>query len=291
MANDRTTAEDTETPSAPGESWTDYYRGYSFSVNAEGEVWWQAYNGTDRLRLDPVPDDVVENLLEIKRQGGRIRITEGGDVLTRTEIAGTDDAYEALYVGSTDIDGRLVPPDDPSHSVALSPTGLQPGNLWSSVYDGAKYSFAGDQFWWHDAESKLRHPFADSFPDTIVTELRRLRPQGGSFRVTPQGDVLTQIPTDRSPSDVREQFRALPRPVKRVLQLRRNRGDVNMIPVYVGTLDAASRPIQVEEPTRLTDPLTEEEQASLEGWAAAVDSYESKKLSLDDHRVDSGEDP
>jgi len=290
MTNDRTTAEDAETPSAPGESWTDYYRGYSFSVNAEGEVWWQAYNGTDRLRLDPVPDDVVENLLEIKRQGGRIRITEGGDVLTQTEISGTDDAFEALYVGSTDIDGRLVPPDNPSHSVALSPTGLQPGNLWSSVYDGAKYSFAGDQFWWHDAESKLRHPFADSFPDTIVTELQRLRPQGGSFRVTPQGDVLTQIPTDRSPSDVREQFRELPRPVKRLLQLRRNRGDVDMIPVYVGTLDAVSRPIQVEEPTRLTDPLTEEEQASLEGWAAAVDSYESKKLSLDDHRVDSGDD-
>lgn len=291
MGSDNSSKKDSGSAPESGESWTDYYRGYSFSVNADGEVWWQAYNGTDRLRLDPVPDDVVEDFLAIKRQGGRIRITEAGDVLTRTEIAGADDAYEALYVGTADIDGRLVPPDDPSHSVAVSPTGLTPGNLWSSVYDGAKYSFAGDRFWWHDAESKLRHPFAAPLPDSIVSELRRLRPQGGSFRVTPRGDVLTQIPPERSPPDVREQFRELPRPVKRVLQLRRNRGDVDMIPVYVGTLDATHRPIHVEEPTRLTDPLTAEEQASLEGWAAAVESYESKELSPDDHRVDAGDDP
>ena len=290
MTTDRTSDADSEAASEPGESWTDYYRGYSFSVNAEGEVWWQAYNGTDRLRLDPAPDAILENLLGIKRQGGRIRVTEAGDVITRAEMAGADDAYEALYVGSTDLEGRLVPPDDPTHSVALSPTELQPGNLWSSVYDGAKYSFTGDRFWWHNAESKLRHPFADPLSDTIVSELRRLRPQGGSFRVTPQGDVLTQIPPDRSPSDVREQFRALPHPVKRVLQLRRNRGDVDMIPVYVGTLDATNRPIHVEEPTQLTDPLTDEEEASLEGWAAAVESYERKELSPDDHRVDPGDD-
>jgi len=63
-----------------------------------------------------------------------------------------------------------------------------------------------------------------------------------------------------------------------------------MIPVYVGTLDATNRPIHVEEPTQLTDPLTDEEEASLEGWAAAVESYERKELSPDDHRVDPGDD-
>mgnify|MGYP006875072291 FL=1 len=108
MVTDKSSETGDGDPSTPGDSWTDYYRGYSFSVNADGEVWWQAYNGTDRLRLDPVPDDVVENLLEMKRQGGRIRVTEAGEVVTRTEIAGSDDAYEVLYVGSTDIDGRLV---------------------------------------------------------------------------------------------------------------------------------------------------------------------------------------
>lgn len=274
----------------PGDAWDRYYRGYSLSVNADGEVWWQAYNGTDRLRLDPVPVNCVENLLEIKPQGGRIRVTESGTVITQSEIDGADDAYEALYVGDIDFDGRLVPSDDPSESVSLSPSGLKPGELWASVYDGAKYSFAGDQFWWHNAETKLRHTFVEPLPDHLVTELRQLRPQGGSFRITPAGDVLTQIPTQRSPPDVREQFRALPRVVKRVLQLRKNRGDVDMIPVYVGSLSAENRPITVEEPTRLTQPLTDEEQESLEGWASAVDSYEDKELSIDDHRIDEGGD-
>jgi hypothetical protein len=59
-----------------------------------------------------------------------------------------------------------------------------------------------------------------------------------------------------------------------------------MIPVYVGTLAADHRPIEVTEPTRLTDPLTDEEEASLEGWAAATDTYETEPLSTDDHRVD-----
>jgi hypothetical protein len=273
-------------PTNPGDEWPNYYRGYSLSVNADGEVWWQAYNGTDRLKLDPTPGGIVEDLLQLKRQGGRVRITESGTVLTRSEVEGDDDDYESLYIGEADVKGELVPPDDPSHAVPVAPTDLNPGELWSSVYDGAKYSFVGDRFWWHNPQTKRRHPFAAPLPSDIVEELRQLRPNGGSFRITPLGDVLTQIPTNRSPSDVREQFRALPRPVKRVLQLRRNRGNVDMIPVYVGTLDTDSRPIAVTEPTRLTDPLTEEEKRSLEGWAAA-DSQETMELSPDNHRVDS----
>ncbi len=284
--------EDTAHHSAtsPGDEWTGYYRGYSLSVNAEGTVWWQAYNGTDRLKLDPTPADLVEELLEVKRQGGRVRVTESGSVLTRLETESGGDDYEVVYVGETAFRGELVPSDEPSHSVPVSPSGLSAGQLWSSVYDGSKYSFTGDRFWWHNAETKRRHSFSEMLPSPIVSELQRLRPNGGSFRVTPQGDVLTQVPTGHSPADVREQFRALPRPVKRVLQLRRNRGNVDMIPVYVGSVDAEHRPIEVTEPTRLTDPLTPAEEASLEGWAAATDSYETTELSPDDHRVDTDDE-
>ena len=275
---------------APGDRWDEYYRGYSLSVNAEGEVWWQAYNGTDRLQLDKVQKNWEENLLSIKPQGGRVRVTESGTVITKSEIDGTDNTYETLYVGGMKFNGRLVPPDDPTESVSLSPAGLEPGDLWSSVYDGAKFSFAGDRFWWENAETKLRHTFVKPIKDEILNELQRLRSRGGSFRVTPRGDVLTQIPTDKSPPDVREQFRSLPKVVKRVLQLRKNRGDVDMIPVYVGTLDTDYRPIRVEEPTRLTDPLTDEEKESLEGWAAAVNSYDDEEISIDDHRIEEEDD-
>ena len=273
---------------SPGDGFPAHYRGYGLSANAEGEIWWQAYNGTDRLKLEPTPDGFVEDLLAVKRRGGTLRVTEAGRVIARREVetSGPDDDLETVYVGEFDLDGELVPPKEPGRSLPVSPDGLDAGDLWPSIYDGAEYSFNGERFWWENSETKLRHDFADALPRAITDELKSLRRDGGSFRITPHGDVLTQIPTAKSPPDVRDQFRDLPREVKRILQLRRDRGGVDMLPIYVGHLEASERPIPVEEPTRLTDPLSEQEEASLEAWAASMGSYEESDLSRDDHRFD-----
>lgn len=277
---------------SPGDEWPFHYRGYGLSANQDGEVWWQVYNGTDRLKLDPTPTGFVENLLRVKRNGGTVRVTEAGTVIAQLEIEtdGRSSDYETVYIGELDLDGELVPPEKPERSVPISPNGLDPGDLWTSIYDGAKYSFSGDRFWWQNGDTKLRHSFADTLPRGIVDELKRLRPEGGSFQITPVGDVLTQLPTAKSPQDVREQFRDLPRPVKRILQLRRDRGNVDKLPVYVGHLAPNDRPIEVEEPTRLTDPLSEQEEASLEAWAAHMGSYEESDLSEEDHQLDDTEE-
>ncbi|PGF14646.1 hypothetical protein CP556_20830 [Natrinema sp. CBA1119] len=221
-----------------------------------------------------------------------MRVTEAGTVIAQLEIEtdGRSNDYETVYIGELDLDGELVPPEKPERSVPISPNGLDPGDLWTSIYDGAKYSFSGDRFWWQNGETKLRHSFADTLPRGIVNELKQLRPEGGSFQITPVGDVLTQLPTAKSPPDVREQFRDLPRPVKRILQLRRDRGNVDKLPVYVGHLEPNDRPIEVEEPTRLTDPLNEQEEASLEAWAAHMGSYEESDLSEEDHQLDDTEE-
>lgn len=269
-----------------GDEWPFYYRGYGLRINAEGDVWWQAYNGTDRLDLEPVPSEFVEDFLELKRTGGRFRVTEGGAAITKLEKDDGSDDYETVYVGQLDLDGRLVPPDRSGHDVPISPNVPDPGDLWPSVYDGAQYSFNGDRYWWHDSETKLRHQFTEPLPRAISDQLDRLRTHGGRFVITPQGDVITQIPTAKTPADVRSQFRDLPRAVKRYLQLRRDRGNVDMVPVYVGHLPNEARPISVEEPIRLTDPLSEQEEASLEAWVASMGSYEESDLSTDDHRYD-----
>lgn len=277
---------------SPGDEWPFHYRGYGLSVNPSGDVWWQAYNGTDRFQLHPTPTKLVDTLLELKRMGGAIRATENGSVITQleNETNGQSSDYTTAYVGQLDFRGELVSPDETEHAVPVSPSGLAPGGLWTSVYDGAKYSFNGDRFWWQNGETHLRHSFADSLPRNIVDELKRLRPQGGSFMITPRGDVLTQIPNEKTPPDVREQFRDLPRPIKRILKLRRDRGNVHMLPVYVGRLEPGERPIVVEEPTRLTDPLSEQEEASLEAWAAGMGSYEERDISEDHHRSEPWEE-
>jgi hypothetical protein len=267
----------------PGDDWPHHYRGYQFSVSPSGDVWWQAYNGTDRLELKPTPDTIVDHVQELKRNGGRIHITEAGRALTKIET--DQDNWQEAYLGELDFQGNLVPTDTPSRRVTLTPTGLTPGDLWPSIYDGAKYSFSGDRFWWEHSDTNLRHSFANPLPQTLTDELKRLRPNGGSFRITPNGAVLTQIPTAKSPANVRDQFRDLPREIKRVLKLRRDRGNVDMLPVYVGTLSNADRPIEVKEPTRLSDPLSQQEEADLESWAASMDSYSETELDEDNHRL------
>jgi hypothetical protein len=284
--NDGATVESRINNLSCGDEWPFHYRGYGLSVNVEGDVWWQAYNGTDRLDLEPTPTGVIDEFLKLKPEGGALRVTEGGTAITLKESSGDSDDYETLYVGQFNLDGQLVPRDEPSQAIPVSPDGLDAGDLWTSVYDGSRYSFSGERFWWQDGEMKLRHSFAEQLPQKITDHLNRLRTTGGRFVITPQGDVVTQIPTAKTPPDVRSQFRDLPRAVKRFLQLRRDRGNVDMVPVYVGHLPAAQRPIKVEEPVRLTDPLSEQEEASLEAWVASMGSYEEDELSEDEHRYD-----
>jgi hypothetical protein len=267
---------------SPGDEWGSYYRGYGLSVSPSKEVWWQAYNGTDRLKLEPTPTKMVEDLLDIKRQGGAIRVTEGGSVITKVE-GKRDEEYRTVYVGVTKLDVDLVP-DDGSTSVSVTHSGLDPGDLWPSVYDGAKYSFSGSSFWWENPETKLRHHFTNQPPGPIVDRLTRLRPQGGSFRITPEGDVLTQIPPAKAPADARKQFEEMSDLVKRFLKLRRVRGGVDMLPVYVGSVDPEH--IAVEEPTRLTDPLSQQEKEELKAWVDNIDTYEEDEISEEDHKTD-----
>jgi hypothetical protein len=275
-----------------GDDWPFHYRGYKLSANEEGELWWNAYKGTGRLKLDPLPTNLVEDLISIDRTGGSIRVTESGHVITKVEenSGSNDRVYQPKYVGEIDFTGVLKPQGGGGDPVNLAPMGLSPGDLWPSVYDGSKYSFQGERFWWSNPEDKYRYPFAEELPTEVRRELRDIRPRGGSFRITPSRHVITQIETQSSPPNVRKQFRSLPDPVKRILKLRRDRGGVERIPVYVGRLDEDYLPVTLEEPTRLSDPLSEREEAELEGWAAALNEYEREPLSEDDHTLDSGGD-
>lgn len=259
-----------------GDTWEEHYRGYELRINGDGDVWWQVYNGTDRLHLDPVPTDLVEQFLELKPLGGRVRVAEGGRVITRQEDEDAEgarsdqslDDYTPIYVDDIDLTGDLVPTDAPEHSVPVRPDGLSTGDLWPSVYDGARYSFSMDgNAWWHNSRTKKRHPVAGGLPDGVSTALKRLKPEGGSFRVTPWGDVITLV---RAPATqtVRDQFGELPRVIRNIIKLRRERADLQMLPVYVDQLDEV--PLEVEEPTSLVDELSEEEQEALEGWAASL---------------------
>lgn len=262
----------------PGDIWDEHYRGYELRINADGDIWWQVYDGTTRLHLEPKPDGIVEQFLELKPLGGRARVTEGGAVITRKEDEDADGSrgsgsledYTSIYVGDIDLDGALVPQEEPGYQIPVRPDDVSSGDLWPSVYDGARYSFSMDgRAWWYNSSTKQRHPIAGGLPEDVQAKLTSLKPEGGSFRVTPWGDIMTLVGSPATKT-VEDQFSELPHVVRNIIKLRLERADLQMLPLYVGHLDRV--PLEVEEPTSLTDVLSEEEEQALENWAESLGS-------------------
>lgn len=250
---------------SPGDKWPHHYRGLSLQISPNGDVWWQLYQGSDRLHLEPKPTEIVNNLLEYKRIGGRVHITEAGAVLTRIEDS--KDRYKQLYLGEATINGTLTPPNNPEYSINIRPEGLSSGDLWPSIYDGSRYSFVENRIWWNNGFTHRRHPIITDLPPKIMKELRSYKPSGGSFRITPWGDVITLVDMHPAPETVEKQFSNLPRVVKNIIRLRKDR-DVEMLPVYIGTIEDVE--IEVKEPKTLTDELNEEEMDELSSWAKGL---------------------
>ena len=254
-----------------GDNWPAHYRGFRLQVSPNRTVWWQLYNGTDRLQIDPVPEGVVDDLLEVKPSGGRIHVTENEQVLTRIDDG--DRNFQNTYVGQMEVDGELIPPDNPEYSIDIQPEGLDVGDLWPSIYEGSRYSFSRRNVWWKGGERNRRHMVDGSFDADILDALNRYKSRGGSFRITPWGDVITLVSMHPLPGQVKEQFDSLPRVTQNIIKLRKERG-VDMLPVFVGTIDDPS--ISVSEPSSLTDELSEEERDSLSSWAGNLGRTSSR---------------
>jgi hypothetical protein len=254
-----------------GDEWPEHYRGLTLHINQNRDCWWQVYNGTDRLYVDAFPEEIIDNLLQLKPLGGRIRLTESGDVLTRLDeddTAESVDEYAQVWIGNVEFTGELVPEDAPDMAIPVDPTDLSKGDLWPSVYDGARYSFVPNgRMWWKNSTTKKRHPVTTSLPTTIQATLRQQKPQGGSFRITPTNDVITLVESPATET-VKRQFGDLPALVRNIIKLRKERADLEMIPMYVG--DLGDTTIELESPTSLTDQMSSEEQDALEGWAASL---------------------
>jgi len=265
-----------------GDDWPAHYRGFRLQMSPDRSVWWQLYNGTDRLQLEPIPESLVGDFLDLRPTGGRIHVTETNQVLTRVDEGNRD--FRDVYVGELDVSGELTPPNHPEFSIDIQPEDLDVGDLWPSVYDGSRYSFLDQRVWWKNGETKRRHMIDGEFDTDILQTLNRYKSEGGSFRITPWGDVITLVPMHPSPAQVREQFESLPRVTQNIIKLRKERG-VDMLPIYVGKIDDPS--ISVSKPRDLTDQLSEEEHESLSSWAENLGRTSS--TSADSHKATSSE--
>jgi len=279
-----------ETELSPGDPWTEHYRGLVLHLNAKEEVWWQQYNGEQRLHLSDPPNDLVSKLLDLKPNGARFRVTEHNEVIAKEEDE-DEDTYEPVYVGRLDDHQQLYPDGEAEFAIDLQPDGVEAGDLWPSVYDGARYSLTQpDQIWWHNPNTKRRHPVTGGISTEIANELLLRKRNGGSFRVTPWGDVITLIETVPEPEAVKAQFAELPRIVQNIIQLRSNRG-LDMLPVYLGNIGDAE--ITVETPRDLTAELSEAAQQDIEAWIESLGPTTAAKDGIEtrDEATEFDDDP
>ena len=250
-----------------GDPWPEHYRGLTLHLNSKGDIWWLPYRGEQRLFVADPPDSLVRDLLDVKPTGAMFRITEHRDVIAKVENQ-EDGTYDPIFVGRLEEPRQILPDRNEDYPVDLQPTGLDEGDLWPSIYDGARYSLTGpDTIWWHEPDTKRRHKVTDGFPAELAQAIVFHKNGGGSFRITPWGDVITLIDTVPEPEDVIEQFRNLPRPVRNIIELRNDRG-VDMLPIYIGNI--GDNRITVEEPRALTDPLDEDAQSDIEDWIRSL---------------------
>jgi hypothetical protein len=253
----------TENGLSPGEPWPEHYRGLTLHMNADGDIWWRPYSGEQRLFLEEPPEQLVQALLEVKPTGAMFRVTEHNDVIAKQEDS-EEGTYDPVFVGELEEPRRLFPDRNEEYAVDLRPDGLHEGDLWPSVYDGARYSLTGeDTIWWHNPDTKRRHPVTNGIPEKIARAITFHKNGGGSFRVTPWGDVITLIDRVPEPEDVVDQYRELPRPVQNIIQLRNDRGG-DMLPIYIGNIGDSE--IRLEEPRDLTDALGPNAQQEIENW-------------------------
>ncbi len=246
-----------------GDAWEEHYRGLTLHVNSDGEIWWQQYNGEQRLFVSDPPAHLIEAILDVKPQGGRIRVTERNDVITKVEQTDSN-GYDQVYVGQLAETQTLQPSGEPEYAIDLKPTDVDRGELWPSIYDGTRFSLSStDRIWWHNPETKRRHQVSSGIPTEIAQAILARKRKGGSFRVTPWGDVVTLISAVPDPGAVKKQFADLPRVVQNIIQLRNNRG-LEMLPVYVGSIGDSR--VEIEEPRSLTDELDESAWDDIEDW-------------------------
>lgn len=270
-----------------GETWEEYYRGLTLHCNPDGDIWWRQYNGEQRLFVADQPDHLVEGILEMKPEGGRIRVTERKEVIAKVEQQ-NGNGYNQIYIDQLAEPQSLQPDGEPEYAIQLKPTGVDRGDLWPSVYDGTRFSLSStDRIWWHNSETQRRHQVSSGIPTEIAQTILSHKRQGGSFRITPWGDVITLISAVPDPGEIKEQFAELPRVVQNIIQLRNDRG-LDMLPIYVGSI--GDNEIEIEEPRSLTDELDDSAWEDIEDWIDSLGPTASASDGIDETESESSFD-
>jgi hypothetical protein len=212
-----------------GQKWNEHYRGTKYHVSADRRVWWEVPETKEKVFATSGFENLLDDLLHLRPTGGSFRAAENAAYVTKNqEDPEHPDDWTPLYV--QDVDVPLLFED-------LDPlaTGLEPGDLWTSFFDGAKYSFLGDKVWWMDPETGMRRRVNEKLPPKVHANLKFFKAEGGSFRITEWAKVIALIPRQPLPPRVEQQYAKLSTRQKNLIAVKTKTTD--LLPIYIGEFE------------------------------------------------------
>src|SRR2546422_9179871 len=96
MATQRGRGESGAGSPQPGDSWNEHYRGTKYHFNAKKEFWWSVPGSNHRLLATGGHQEILDELLKLRPDGGTCRVTETSAVIIRKLVPG--DIGDPIYV-------------------------------------------------------------------------------------------------------------------------------------------------------------------------------------------------
>ena len=234
-----------------GDNWNEHYRGTKYHCTPDGKFWWELPDrqtmATVRVAATAGSEEIADAFLSLRPEGGSLRITETGAVLTRMPTSESEAVYVAEYDVPLEFD-----------SVDVLGSGVQPLGLWPAFYDGARYSYKNGRLWWKNSADDVWQETRETLPADIESRFGQVKPDGGSIRVTENGKVLALIAPQPLPPGMKDQFEALTSLQKRLIEVKMR--NVALLPVFLGEYSGG---FTLYEAVNLADPLTPREEADL----------------------------
>ena len=204
----------------PTKEFDEWYRGTKYHLGARGSISWVSPRKKLKVKVVSGFEGVSDKLRTAFPQGGTFRVDELGRVLVKDP----EHDYQVVVVGGV----RKIELDaierDPRERV-------KPGYIWPSIYDGARYHFSDGRIWFRSPDGTRR--YARSGHESLLEPLRKFKPQGGGFRITENGRVLTLRYTFPVPEEARAQWENLTDRDREVIRARESPGEDLLIPVFV----------------------------------------------------------
>jgi len=235
----------------------EYYRGMKFRFTADGRIYWRTpMEHGIVIEVISGLEKIVKKLLKERPAGGSFRITEAREVLLKI-VRGTESPEIPKFIGMAEDEIKFK---SVNGGIEHNPSNLNPGDLWTGIYDGTRLSFMrgipSPKIWWSTVEDfNVRYAIdqrSTPVPDDLLRDLYYWKPLGGRFYVTIDGHIITLIDPKQRDERHKEQFERMTNEQQQLVEVKEK--TTKMFAIYIGKWNIEEM-FSFKRPRRFGDPI------------------------------------